>query len=81
MAYQGNTPTTQAFTPAVDYFSGNGSTTAFTLSRTVASVAQVEAVIENVADETHQAASSERPSVPTRRTVFEVVRSVEVMSP
>ena len=48
MAFIGNTPTTQAFTPAVDYFSGNGSTTAFTLSRPVASVAQVEAVIENV---------------------------------
>ena len=48
MAFIGNTPTTQAFTPAVDYFSGNGSTTAFTLSRPVASVAQVEAVIDNV---------------------------------
>jgi hypothetical protein len=46
--YLGNTPTQQAFTPAVDVFSGNGSTTAFTLSRPVASVAQVEAVIENV---------------------------------
>ena len=48
MAFIGNTSTTQAFTPAVDYFSGNGSTTAFTLSRPVASVAQVEAVIDNV---------------------------------
>jgi hypothetical protein len=48
MPYLGNTPTTQSFTPAVDLFSGNGSTTAFTLSRQVASVAQVEAVIENV---------------------------------
>lgn len=48
MSYIGNTATTQAFTPAVDIFSGNGSTTAFTLSRPVASVAQVEAVIENV---------------------------------
>jgi len=48
MSYIGNTNTTQAFTPAVDYFSGNGSTTAFTLSRPVASVAQVEAVIDNV---------------------------------
>mgnify|MGYP006292856829 CR=1 FL=1 len=46
--YLGNTPTTQGFVPAVDYFSGNGSTTAFTLSRSVASVAQIEAVIENV---------------------------------
>jgi hypothetical protein len=48
MAYLGNTPTQQAFTPAVDYFSGNGSTTAFTLSRPVASAAQVQATIENV---------------------------------
>jgi len=49
MAFIGNTNTTQAFTPAVDYFSGNGSTTAFTLSRPVASVAQVQVVIDNVA--------------------------------
>jgi hypothetical protein len=49
MSYIGNTSTTQAFTPAVDYFSGNGSTTAFTLSRPVASVAQVQVVIDNVA--------------------------------
>ena len=48
MAVIGNSSTQQAFTPAVDYFSGNGSTTAFTLSRPVASVAQVEAVIDNV---------------------------------
>ena len=48
MAFIGNTPTTQAFTPAIDYFSGNASTTAFTLSRPVASVAQVQAVISNV---------------------------------
>jgi len=49
MAFIGNTPTTQAFTPAVDYFSGTGSATAFTLSRPVASVAQVQVVIDNVA--------------------------------
>ena len=48
MAYLGNTPTQQSFTPAVDFFSGNGSTVAFTLSRPVASVAQVQATIENV---------------------------------
>lgn len=48
MAYLGNTPEQQSFTPAVDYFSGNGSTVAFTLSRPVASVAQVQATIENV---------------------------------
>jgi len=49
MSYIGNTNTTQVFTPAVDYFSGNGSTTAFTLSRPVASVAQVQVTIDNVA--------------------------------
>jgi hypothetical protein len=49
MAYIGNTNTTQAFAPAIDYFSGNGSTVAFTLSRPVASVAQVQAVVNNVA--------------------------------
>lgn len=48
MAYIGSTPTSQGFIPAVDYFSGNGSTLAFTLSRNVASVYQVEVVIENV---------------------------------
>ena len=48
MSYLGNTPTQQGFIPAIDYFSGNASTTAFTLSRPVASVAQVQAVIENV---------------------------------
>ena len=48
MSYVGNTPTNQAFTPQVDFFNGNGSTTAFTLSRPVASVAQVQAVISNV---------------------------------
>jgi len=48
MSYIGNTPITQGFTPAVDYFSGNGSTTAFTLSRPVASVSQVFVVVNNV---------------------------------
>jgi hypothetical protein len=49
MAFIGNTSTTQSFTPAIDYFSGNGSTTAFTLTRPVASVAQVQVVVNNVA--------------------------------
>jgi hypothetical protein len=48
MSYLGNTPTQQGFIPAIDFFSGNGSTVAFTLSRPVASVAQVQATIENV---------------------------------
>jgi hypothetical protein len=49
MSYVGNTPTQQAFSPVIDYFSGNASTIAFTLSRPVASVAQVQVVVNNVA--------------------------------
>jgi hypothetical protein len=48
MAYVGNTPTTQSFISGTDYFNGNGSTTAFTLSRTVASVNDIQAVVNNV---------------------------------
>jgi len=49
MSYIGNTAETQAFTPAIDYFNGDGTTVAFTLSRPVASVAQVQVVVDNVA--------------------------------
>jgi len=49
MAYLGNSSTQQSFTPAIDYFNGDGSTTAFTLSRPVASVAQIQVTINNVA--------------------------------
>ena len=48
MAYIGNSPQSQGFTPAIDYFSGNGVTVTFTLSRPLVSTAQVIAVIENV---------------------------------
>lgn len=48
MAAIGNSYTTQGFIPAIDYFNGNGSTVSFTMSRPVASVAQIQAVIENV---------------------------------
>jgi len=48
MSYIGNTPTTQSFISGTDYFNGNGSTTAFTLSRTVASVNDIQAVVNNV---------------------------------
>ena len=48
MAYIGNSVNNQGFTPAVDYFSGNGSTVTFTLSRNIASVAQVICAIDNV---------------------------------
>ena len=55
MAFIGNTVQTQGFVPAIDTFSGNASTTAFTLSRPVASVAQVEAVISNVVQDPNSA--------------------------
>lgn len=48
MSYIGNTVENQNYVPAIDYFNGDGSTTAFTLSRPVASVAAVQAVISNV---------------------------------
>lgn len=48
MAYIGSTPETQSFTSGTDYFNGNGSSTAFTLSRPVASVNDIEVVISNV---------------------------------
>jgi len=46
--YIGNTPNNQAYTPAVDFFSGNASTTVFTLSRPVASTYQMLVVVANV---------------------------------
>jgi hypothetical protein len=48
MSYIGNTPQTQGFTPAIDYFNGNGVTVTFTLSRPIASVAQVIVAVDNV---------------------------------
>jgi len=48
MSYIGSTPTTQAFSPAVDIFSGNGSATVLTLSKPVLSTAQVQVVVNNV---------------------------------
>ena len=45
MAYIGNTPTTQLFTPAIDFFDGDNSTRSFTLSRTVATIAQVQVFV------------------------------------
>ena len=46
--YIGNTAQNQSFTPQVDYFSGNASTTAFTLSRPIASTYQVLVHVANV---------------------------------
>ena len=48
MAYIGSTPETQSFTSGTDYFNGNGISVAFTLSRPVASVNDIEVVISNV---------------------------------
>jgi hypothetical protein len=48
MAYIGNTNTTQQFIPGVSYYNGNGSTTAFTLGRTVGTVNDIEVYVENV---------------------------------
>ena len=48
MSYIGSTPTTQSFTSGTDYFNGTGSQTAFTLSRTVNSVNDVEVLVNNV---------------------------------
>jgi hypothetical protein len=48
MSYLGNTPQTQAFSPAVDIFSGNGSATVLSLSKPVLSAAQVQVVVNNV---------------------------------
>jgi len=48
MAYIGNTVQNQGFTPAIDYFNGNGVTVTFTLSRPIASVAQIIVAVDNV---------------------------------
>lgn len=48
MAFIGNTPQNQSFAPAIDYFSGNGVTVTFTLSRPVVSVAQLTVAVDNV---------------------------------
>jgi len=48
MAYLGNTPTSQSFTSNIDYYSGTGSATAFTLSRSVATINDILVVVDNV---------------------------------
>jgi hypothetical protein len=48
MPYLGNTPTTQSFTSGTDYFNGTGSQTVFTLSRSVASVNDIDVVVNAV---------------------------------
>jgi len=46
--YFGNSPTQQAYEPAIDYFNGDGTTLSFSLRRQVASVNQIICFIENV---------------------------------
>ena len=48
MAYLGSTPTTQSFIAGTDYFNGTGSQVAYTLSRSVNSVNDIEVVVNNV---------------------------------
>jgi hypothetical protein len=48
MSYIGAEPSQQITTPAIDYFSGNGVTTTFTLSRAVTSVFSVEVIVNGV---------------------------------
>ena len=48
MAYLGNSLTVQQYTPNITYFSGNGSTTTFTLPIAVVTSAQIIVSIENV---------------------------------
>jgi hypothetical protein len=48
MAYIGNNLTVQQYAPTIQYFSGNASTTIFTLSIPVVSAAQIIVTVENV---------------------------------
>lgn len=57
MSYIGNTPTDQNFVAGADQFSGNGSTTAFTLSRNVNTVFDIFVAISNVPQDPYSAYS------------------------
>lgn len=48
MAYLGSTPTTQSFIAGTDYFNGTGAQVAYTLSRSVNSVDDIEVIVNNV---------------------------------
>lgn len=55
MSYIGNTPTTQNFISGTDYFNGTGAQTAFTLSRTVNSVNDIQVTVNNVVQQPNDA--------------------------
>ena len=55
MSYIGSTPTTQSFIAGTDYFNGTGSTTAFTLSRSVVSPNDIQATVNNVVQQPNDA--------------------------
>ena len=55
MAYLGNTPTTQNFVSGTDYFNGTGSQTAFTLSRNVGSINDIQVTVNNVVQQPNDA--------------------------
>ena len=57
MAYIGNNSVVQQFTPGADRFSGDGSTTAFTLSRPVGSVYDIQVSVDNVLQDPYTAYS------------------------
>jgi hypothetical protein len=48
MSYIGSTPLSQSFAPGTDTFNGDGTTVAFTLSRNVATVNDIQVVVNNV---------------------------------
>lgn len=48
MTYLGSPPASQAFAPGTDTFNGDGTTVAFTLSRNVSTVNDIQVVVNNV---------------------------------